>query len=153
MDHASATITASLAPRPRLDLPAGAPRAVRDLLLAAGYRTLLLTGALLDELAPGAGLVVEDDVRLLLEWYAYAERLVAEGGPFAFDTVLADGAVTVVAASDGERVRLRFELVPELDPTQAATSSAEVSVEEYAWWWRSIADGLCDLAARVTRAG
>ncbi len=145
-EHEFATIVASLDPRPPLDLPGGAPVAVQDALLARGYRTLLLTGALLDELTPGAGLVVEDDARLLLDWYAYAERLVAAGGPFGFDTVLADGAVTVVAASDADRVRLRFELVPELDPALAVTSTAEVSVPEYAWWWRSIAGGLCDLA-------
>lgn len=120
-------------------------------LLRRGYRTLLLTGRLLEE--PGAGLNVEDDARLLLEWYAYAEARVAAGRPFEFDTVLADGAFVISSNSDGERVRLLFHYVPELDSTQASISAAEVSVHEYAWWWRSIAAGLLALTNEQDAAG
>ncbi len=120
-------------------------------LLRRGCRTLLLTGPLLQE--PGAGLNVEDDARLLLEWYAHAEALVAASGPFEFDTDLDDGGFVISSNSDGERVRLRFDSVPELDSRQASTSAAEVSVQEYAWWGRSIAAGLLALADEQDAAG
>ena len=148
MNGETVEIFAALLPQPALDLQGRSPRELMERLLRRGVRLIVLDGALIDQDSPGVALFVEDDARILLEMYAYAESALSAAAPFEFDTFLGDGLLAFTTISDGARVTVRFRYAPGLDIANLVTWETSLDQERYAWWWRSIAAGL--LAAADT---
>jgi hypothetical protein len=139
MKHNIPEIQVSFTPLPAQDFQGKSPNLLMQELLKKECQNIKFGGSIIDCLAEGIFLLVEDDIQNLIEEYLYLEALVVKDGSYEHGTGLIDYSLSMTSSSDREMVKLRLEYYPDGTRESFVDYTIDIPENEYLWWWRSLA--------------
>jgi hypothetical protein len=126
------------------------PETISQKLLQKGTEFICLSGALLEQFDGGIVILMEDsDLTNIFNSYSYLEENLLINSSYQDGEYLHNGKLYFTSQSNEDNVSIEFEYIPNDSSFDIIKVNVSLTINEYLYWWRSMAHGIYNLASSL----